>query len=74
MASASSGLAETALSAAPVRSYSICAVTDSGRYPIAVKREGLVNPVVLISGGIGVTPVLAMLHALAAGQSRRAVW
>ncbi|MFZ0164035.1 MAG: MOSC domain-containing protein, partial [Trebonia sp.] len=91
---------------APVRSYSICAVTDSGGYRIAVKREpgGLVsswlhahlrvgetlraaaprgvftldsrpgNPVVLISAGIGVTPVLAMLHALAATDSQRVVW
>ncbi len=91
---------------APVRSYSICAVTDSGGYRIAVKREpgGLVsswlhahlqvgetlqaaaprggftldsrpdNPVVLTSAGIGVTPVLAMLHALAATDSLREVW
>ncbi len=91
---------------APVRSYSICAVTDSGGYRIAVKREqrGLVsswlharlrvgqtvqaaaprgvftldrradNPVVLMSAGIGVTPVLAMLHALAAVDSLREVW
>jgi MOSC domain-containing protein YiiM/ferredoxin-NADP reductase len=91
---------------APVRSYSICAVTDSGGYRIAVKREqgGLVsswlhahlrlgatlqaaaprgvftldsrtdNPVVLISAGIGVTPVLAILHALAATDLLRVVW
>jgi ferredoxin-NADP reductase/MOSC domain-containing protein YiiM len=32
------------------------------------------GPVALISAGIGVTPVLAMLHALAAGKSARAVW
>ena len=32
------------------------------------------NPVVLISAGIGVTPVLAMLHALAATDSQRVVW
>jgi ferredoxin-NADP reductase len=31
-------------------------------------------PVLLISAGIGVTPVLAMLHALAAGRSEREVW
>jgi ferredoxin-NADP reductase/MOSC domain-containing protein YiiM len=32
------------------------------------------GPVLLISGGIGVTPVMAMLHQLAAQQSQRDVW
>jgi MOSC domain-containing protein YiiM/ferredoxin-NADP reductase len=32
------------------------------------------GPVVLLSAGIGATPVMAMLHALAAGASRREVW
>ena len=32
------------------------------------------GPVVLLSAGIGATPVLAMLHALAASGSPRAVW
>jgi len=32
------------------------------------------DPVILLSAGIGLTPVLAMLHALAAGPSLREVW
>jgi ferredoxin-NADP reductase/MOSC domain-containing protein YiiM len=32
------------------------------------------GPVVLVSAGIGATPVLAMLHALAAARSSRPVW
>jgi len=32
------------------------------------------NPVVLLSAGIGVTPVISMLHALAAERSSRQVW
>ena len=32
------------------------------------------GPVLLIAAGIGVTPVLAMLHQLAADHSKRAVW
>ncbi|HET9156711.1 MAG TPA: MOSC domain-containing protein, partial [Myxococcaceae bacterium] len=32
------------------------------------------GPVVLLSGGIGATPVLAMLHALAASASPRDIW
>jgi ferredoxin-NADP reductase/ferredoxin len=32
------------------------------------------DPVLLISGGVGATPVLAMLHALAAVRSTREVW
>lgn len=32
------------------------------------------RPVILVSAGIGVTPVLAMLHALVATRSEREVW
>jgi ferredoxin-NADP reductase/MOSC domain-containing protein YiiM len=32
------------------------------------------RPIVLLSAGVGATPVLAMLHALAAGTSSRQVW
>src|SRR6185436_13761521 len=32
------------------------------------------RPVVLLSAGIGATPVLAMLHALAAARSTQPVW
>ncbi|MFD7588637.1 MOSC domain-containing protein [Kitasatospora sp. NPDC059811] len=32
------------------------------------------TPVLLLSAGVGATPVLAMLHALAAEHSQRAVW
>ena len=32
------------------------------------------RPIVLLSAGVGATPVLAMLHALAAGASPRQVW
>jgi ferredoxin-NADP reductase/MOSC domain-containing protein YiiM len=32
------------------------------------------NPVVLLSAGVGATPVLAMLHALAQERSQREVW
>jgi ferredoxin-NADP reductase len=38
-----------------------------------ILEEG-VRPVVLISAGVGATPVMAMLHSLAAAQSEREIW
>jgi ferredoxin-NADP reductase/MOSC domain-containing protein YiiM/ferredoxin len=38
-----------------------------------VLREGT-RPVVLVSAGVGATPVLAMLHALAAAGGARPIW
>jgi ferredoxin-NADP reductase len=32
------------------------------------------NPVILLSAGVGATPVISMLHALAAGKSQREIW
>jgi ferredoxin-NADP reductase/MOSC domain-containing protein YiiM len=32
------------------------------------------GPVVLLSAGVGATPVMSMLHALAAGNSQREIW
>jgi len=32
------------------------------------------NPVVLLSAGVGATPVISMLHALAAEKSQREIW
>ncbi|HEY1783256.1 MAG TPA: MOSC and FAD-binding oxidoreductase domain-containing protein [Roseiarcus sp.] len=48
----------------------IDASSPRGAFTLA-KGDG---PVVLLSAGIGATPVLAMLHALAAAGSRRDVW
>ena len=36
--------------------------------------DGAAGPVLLISAGIGVTPVLAMLHQLAESRSERDIW
>ncbi len=88
-----------------LRSYSLSALPDAGRYRITIKEEphGIVStfvstqlrtgdvldvsaprgafilqhgdlPVVLLSAGVGVTPVMAMLHSLAAHASPRPVW
>ncbi len=46
------------------------AAAPRGSFTLAAGQR----PVLLISAGIGVTPVLAMLHALAAAGSTRQVW
>ena len=46
--------------------------TSAPRGNFTLRQGG--GPVVLVSAGIGVTPVLAMLHVLAATQSPREIW
>jgi len=68
-----------------LRNYSLCGPPDAGYYRIAVKREPdgaasgylhtrLTVGVLLISAGIGATPVLAMLHALTEEHSDREIF
>jgi ferredoxin-NADP reductase/MOSC domain-containing protein YiiM len=45
-----------------------------GRFTLDAAQDADPLPVLLVSAGIGVTPVLAMLHALASEGSRRRVW
>jgi ferredoxin-NADP reductase/MOSC domain-containing protein YiiM len=47
------------------------AAAPSGDFVLDTGDDG---PVLLLSAGIGVTPVMAMLHQLAATQSQREVW
>jgi ferredoxin-NADP reductase/MOSC domain-containing protein YiiM len=54
-------------------------VAQGDRLEVAAPRGAFVlqpddAPVLLISAGVGATPVLAMLHALASGGSSRPVW
>ena len=49
---------------------SVQAAAPRGEFVLVPGAE----PVVLISAGVGVTPVLAMLHRLAAERSEREVW
>ena len=60
-------------------SYLDCTLRPGTTLHVAAPRGGFVldggtGPVLLISAGIGVTPVLAMLHQLAARRSSREVW
>jgi ferredoxin-NADP reductase len=49
-------------------------VLQAGAPRGAFVLQGGSRPVVLISAGVGATPVLAMLHALVAERSERPVW
>jgi ferredoxin-NADP reductase len=54
-------------------------ITPGSKLEVSAPRGSFIlrsggEPVVLLSGGVGATPVLAMLHALAAEQSSRPVW
>jgi ferredoxin-NADP reductase/MOSC domain-containing protein YiiM/ferredoxin len=62
-----------------VSSYLGTRLTAGALVDVAAPRGDFVladddRPVVLVSAGIGVTPVLAMLHALAAARTTREVW
>jgi MOSC domain-containing protein YiiM/ferredoxin-NADP reductase len=54
-------------------------ITPGSKLEVSAPRGGFIlrsgeEPVVLLSGGVGATPVLAMLHALAAEKSSQPVW
>jgi ferredoxin-NADP reductase/MOSC domain-containing protein YiiM len=62
-----------------VSSYLQAHLQRGDRVEVAAPRGGFVlddgaDPVLLISAGIGLTPVLAMLHRLASEHSTRDVW
>ncbi len=62
-----------------VSSYLHAHLQRGDRVEVAAPRGGFVlddgaDPVLLISAGIGLTPVLAMLHRLASEHSTRDVW
>ena len=60
------------LSAHPARAS---ATSSTSQHPAAPSSStGRDAPVLLISAGIGATPVLAMLHALAEEHSEREIW
>ena len=59
--------------------YLRAAVEVGDRIKVAAPRgqftlDGSAHPVVLVSAGVGVTPVLAMLYALHDSQSTRDIW
>ncbi len=63
----------------PASTYLVATLAVGDQLDVAAPRGEFVlgggtGPVVLLSAGIGVTPVLAMLRALAEARSTRAVW
>jgi ferredoxin-NADP reductase len=64
------GLASTYLRARITPGSNVEVSAPRGSFTLRSGSE----PVVLLSAGVGVTPVLAMLHALAAGKSSHPVW
>ena len=58
----------------------LCSHTQPGdRLDVSAPRGSFTlhpgeNPVVLLSAGVGATPLMAMLHALAAERSQREIW
>ncbi|HEX4391066.1 MAG TPA: MOSC and FAD-binding oxidoreductase domain-containing protein [Mycobacterium sp.] len=50
------------------------AAAPRGEFFLAEDGEAATAPIVLISAGVGITPMLAMLHRLAAQQSSQSVW
>jgi ferredoxin-NADP reductase/MOSC domain-containing protein YiiM len=62
-----------------VSSYLDQDVAPGAVFDVAAPRgnfilDGGTGPVLLVSAGIGVTPVLSILHQLAAGDSQRGIW
>lgn len=45
-----------------------------GDFVLDAGHDGATSPVVLVSAGVGVTPLVAMLHALTAAGAARPVW
>jgi len=66
----SNGLASTYLTGSLRRGAILDAAAPRGEFVL----DAGAGPVLLISAGIGLTPVLSMLHVLAAGHSGREVW
>lgn len=64
------GLASTYLRTQIKRGSNLAVSAPRGNFTLRSGSE----PVVLLSAGVGVTPVLAMLHALAAAKSNQPVW